>query len=68
MDLIKDGALQIKYLQRVVLDVSYTDAKKRGLWDIKEVQDKLVELLAIEGVRKRLDGGSDGDSRGVMFY
>ncbi|EPS36777.1 hypothetical protein H072_9645 [Dactylellina haptotyla CBS 200.50] len=68
VDLIKDGALQIKYVQRVVLDVSYIDTKKRGLWDIKEVQDKLVELLAIEGVRKRLEGGSDGDSRGVMFY
>ncbi|KAK6522117.1 hypothetical protein TWF281_002683 [Arthrobotrys megalospora] len=68
VDLIKDGAVQIKYLQRVVLDVSYTDAKKRGLWDIKEVQDKLVELLAVEGVRKRLEGGGEEDSRGLMFY
>ncbi|KAK6330892.1 hypothetical protein TWF718_003090 [Orbilia javanica] len=68
VDLIKDGALQIKYLQRVVLDVSYLDAKKRGLWDIKEVQYKLVELLAFEGVRRRLEGGGEEDSRGLMFY
>ncbi|KAF3188754.1 hypothetical protein TWF106_007243 [Orbilia oligospora] len=68
VDLIKDGALQIKYVQRVVLDVSYLDAKKRGLWDIKEVQDKLVELLAVEGVRRRLEGGGEEDSRGLMFY
>ncbi|KAF3930193.1 hypothetical protein ABW20_dc0101746 [Dactylellina cionopaga] len=68
LDLIKDGAVQIKYLQRIVLDVSYMDAKKRGLWDIKEVQDKVVELLGIEGIRKRLEGGGDEDARGVMFY
>ncbi|KAK6496333.1 hypothetical protein TWF481_002357 [Arthrobotrys musiformis] len=68
VDLIKDGALQIKYLQRVVLDVSYLDAKKRGLWDIKEVQDKLVELLGVEAVKKRLAGGGEEDSRGLMFY
>ncbi|KAF3915741.1 hypothetical protein AA313_de0210198 [Arthrobotrys entomopaga] len=68
VDLIKEGALQIKYVQRVVLDVSYTDAKKRCLWDIKEIQDKLVELLAIDGLRKRLEGGGDDDSRGVLFY
>jgi len=68
LDLIKDGALQIKYVQRMVLDVSYLDAKKRGLWDIKEVQDKVTELLSIDGLRKRLEGGSEGDSRGVMFY
>ncbi|KAK6502309.1 hypothetical protein TWF506_002891 [Arthrobotrys conoides] len=68
VDLIKDGALQIKYVQRIVLDVSYLDAKKRGLWDIKEVQDKLVELLAVEGIRRRLEGGGEEDSRGLMFY
>ncbi|KAF3941365.1 hypothetical protein ABW19_dt0204821 [Dactylella cylindrospora] len=68
VDLIKDGALQIRYLQRVVLDVSYLDAKKRGLWDIKEIQEKVTELLGIDGVRKRLEGGGEEDSRGVMFY
>jgi len=69
-DLVKEGALQTKYLQRVILDVSYVDQKKRGMFDMKEVQEKVMELLAIEGIRKRLDGGDEdsGDRRGVLFY
>ncbi|KAK6353408.1 hypothetical protein TWF696_005374 [Orbilia brochopaga] len=69
VDLIRDGSLQMRYLARVVLDVSYLDAKQRGMWDIKEVQDRVVELLNMEVVRKRLEGGSsEEDSRGVMFF
>ncbi|KAF3912681.1 hypothetical protein ABW21_db0203981 [Orbilia brochopaga] len=70
VDLIRDGALQMRYLARVVLDVSYLDAKQRGMWDIKEVQDRVVELLNMEVVRKRLEGGGGGeeDCRGVMFF
>ncbi|KAJ6264125.1 hypothetical protein Dda_0267 [Drechslerella dactyloides] len=70
VDLIRDGSLQVRYLARVVLDVSYLDAKRRGMWDIKEVQDRVVELLNMDAVRKRLEGGggSEEDKRGVMFF
>ena len=57
MDLLEDGALKVKGLERIVVDASHIDQKKRGVLDMKEIQVPLVQLLGREELRKRYGKG-----------
>jgi protein CMS1 len=59
------GALSAKSLQRVILDASYIDEKKRSLFTIKEVADELHKLLDSPQLR---EGNAEGDSIEFIFY
>lgn len=57
IDLLEDGALKVEGLERVVVDASHIDQKKRGVLDMKEVQVPLVKLLGREELRGRYGKG-----------
>jgi protein CMS1 len=39
------GALSAGRLERIIIDASHIDSKKRGILDMKEVQSPLIKLL-----------------------
>ncbi|KAI4850844.1 hypothetical protein E4T44_02055 [Aureobasidium sp. EXF-8845] len=45
IDLFDDGALSAGRLERIIIDASHIDSKKRGILDMKEVQSPLIKLL-----------------------
>lgn len=51
--LLDSGALSIKNLRRIVIDASHIDTKKRGILDMKEVQEPLMRLLTREELRRQ---------------
>jgi protein CMS1 len=66
MDLIEDGALRTDELERIVVDASHIDQKKRGVLDMKELQVPLVKLLTSEGIKGRY-GKGEGKIE-LLFY
>ncbi|KAI9668354.1 MAG: hypothetical protein M1829_005558, partial [Trizodia sp. TS-e1964] len=54
LDLVEQGALQLDILERIVIDGSYVDGKKRGIFDIKEIFNPLVMFLNRPGLKERL--------------
>lgn len=46
------GALSAAHLERIVVDVSHIDHKKRGIMDMKETQVPLVQLLARKDIKE----------------
>lgn len=66
MVLTDPGALSIEKLERVVVDCSYIDQKKRGILDMKETQLPLVLFLSRDDVKRRY-GTSDEGIR-LLFY
>lgn len=57
IDLLEDGALSIEHLERVVVDASHIDQKKRGILDMKETQTPLVQLLSRVQLKERYGPG-----------
>ena len=56
------GALSLAKLDRIVVDFSHIDQKKRGIMDMKETQEPLMRLLGRKELRDRYgmdDGGLD---------
>ncbi|KAG9520795.1 hypothetical protein KCV07_g4126, partial [Aureobasidium melanogenum] len=45
IDLFDDGALSAGRLERIIIDASHIDSKKRGILDMKEVESPLIKLL-----------------------
>ncbi|GIZ38084.1 hypothetical protein CKM354_000151000 [Cercospora kikuchii] len=66
MDLLDDGALSAIKLDRIVVDVSHIDQKKRGVLDMKELQIPLVKLLTRKEFKERY-GSGDGKIE-LLFY
>ena len=66
MDLLDDGALSADDLERIVIDASHIDSKKRGLLDMKETQIPLVQLLTRASLKERY-GTGDGKVE-LLFY
>ncbi|KAK3700343.1 Protein cms1 [Vermiconidia calcicola] len=56
-DLLDNGVLSSSHLERIVVDASYIDQKKRGVLDMKELQVPLVQLLARKELKERYGGG-----------
>ncbi|KAL2065428.1 hypothetical protein VTL71DRAFT_3098 [Oculimacula yallundae] len=65
-DLMDDGALQVDRLERIVIDTSHIDVKKRGVLEMKETQVPLtVWLLQKEFMEKY--GAKTGGIQ-LLFY
>ena len=60
------GALSSSRLERIVVDASHIDQKKRGVLDMKETQIPLVQLLTRPELRERY-GDSDGKVELLFF-
>lgn len=51
--LIIPGALSSEKLKRVVVDCSHLDRKKRGIFDMRETQQPLMQLLNRDDIKHR---------------
>ena len=56
--LIPVGALSSAFLERVVVDCSHIDQKKRGIFDMRETQQPLMVLLNQPELKSRYGNGS----------
>lgn len=65
-DLLLIGALSATHLERIVVDASHIDQKKRGVLDMKELQVPLVQLLARKDLKERY-GSGEGKVE-LLFY
>ena len=54
------GALSSEKLERVVVDSSYIDRKKRGIFDMRETQRSLINLLNRDNIKSRYGANKDG--------
>lgn len=54
------GALSSTHLERVIVDASHIDMKKRGILDMKETQVPLMQLLTRTDFKQKYGGGKDG--------
>ena len=52
-DVMDDGALQVDRLERIVIDASHIDQKKRGILEMKETHAPLVQLLNRKEFKER---------------
>lgn len=52
-DLMDDGALQVDRLERIVVDASHIDVKKRGILENQDVQVPLILWLGQEVLREK---------------
>lgn len=66
VDLLESGALKPEGLERIVVDASHIDVKKRGMLDMKETLVPLVELLTRKEFRERYASGEKGLE--VLFF
>ena len=64
--LIHVGALSSSNLERVVVDCSHIDQKKRGIFDMRETQQPLMALLNRPELKSRYGCGI-GKVR-LLFY
>lgn len=63
---MKAGALMSSKLERVVIDSSHIDQKKRGIFDMRETQQPLILLLNRPEWKNRY-GGSGGNLEVLMY-
>ena len=66
MDMLDEGALVISKLDRIVVDASHIDGKKRGVMDMKELQIPLAKLLTRKDFKERY-GTGEGKIE-LLFY
>ena len=60
------GALQLDRLERIIVDASHIDQKKRGILEMKETQVPLTLWLGQASIRERYTATSG--SIELMFY
>jgi len=65
-DLIEDGALIVDELQRIIIDASHIDAKKRGILEMKETHEPLIKWLNRREFKDRF--GLPADGIDLIFY
>lgn len=65
-DMVTTGALASKTLERIVVDASHIDQKKRGILDMKETVVPLAQLLARPDLKSRY-GSGEGEIELVFF-
>jgi len=53
-------------LERLLVDFSHIDQKKRGILDMKETQQPLMQLLNRDELKSRFGGGHEGLD--LFFY
>ena len=60
------GALTLEKLERIVIDSSHIDLKKRGILDMKETQQPLMNFLNRFELKGRYGAASEGID--LLFY
>ncbi|KAF8848782.1 hypothetical protein BDZ45DRAFT_256126 [Acephala macrosclerotiorum] len=65
-DLLRDGALQVDRLERIIVDTSHIDQKKRGILEMKETQVPLIVWLGQKEFRERYGAQAGGIQ--LLFY
>lgn len=60
------GCLSLAHVERIVIDASHIDMKKRGILDMKEIQIPLIQLLSRETLKSRYGASSSGVE--LLFY
>ena len=60
------GALSASHLERIIIDASHIDQKKRGILDMKETQMPTVQLLARNEIKERY-GSAEGKVELLFF-
>jgi protein CMS1 len=63
---MKVGALSVDKLERIVVDVSHIDQKKRGILDMRETQVPLIEWLNRADLKERFVG--EENKIDLLFY
>ncbi|EEH23546.2 hypothetical protein PABG_05757 [Paracoccidioides brasiliensis Pb03] len=58
-DLASSGELSLKHLKRIVIDGSYVDQKKRGIFDMKDLHLPLLQFLNRADLRDRYTSADD---------
>ncbi|KKZ64544.1 hypothetical protein EMCG_01423 [[Emmonsia] crescens] len=58
-DLASSGELSLKHLKRIVIDGSYVDQKKRGIFDMKDLHFPLLKFLNRADLRDRYTSGDN---------
>ena len=66
IDLLEDGALSVENLERVVVDASHIDVKKRGILDMRETQGPLMKVLCREEFREKF--GKEEGGVELLFF
>jgi protein CMS1 len=59
-------ALSLEKLERVVIDGSHIDQKKRGILDMKETQVPLMHFLNLDGLKDQY--GSASNRVDILVY
>ncbi|RDL36058.1 Uncharacterized protein BP5553_06670 [Venustampulla echinocandica] len=65
-DLMDEGALAVDRLERIVIDASHIDIKKRGVLDMKETQVPLIAWLGQSEFKERYTAAEKGLQ--LLFY
>jgi len=65
-DLVENGALKLDRLERLVVDASHIDQKKRGILDMKEVMNDLTPWLTRKELKDRYTASNKGID--LLFY
>lgn len=65
LELLKEDVLKLEELRWVIVDASYVDKKQFGVFDIRETQKGLMEILNHEGVRARFE--AEGGAKLLFF-
>ncbi|TGO40955.1 hypothetical protein BHYA_0029g00650 [Botrytis hyacinthi] len=65
-DLMDEGSLAVDRLERIVIDASHIDQKKRGILEMKETQIPLTIWLGQKPFRERYEGSTD--KLQILFY
>ncbi|APA07275.1 hypothetical protein SS1G_13179 [Sclerotinia sclerotiorum 1980 UF-70] len=65
-DLMDEGSLAVDRLERIVIDASHIDQKKRGILEMKETQIPLTTWLGQKPFRDRYESATD--KLQVLFY
>lgn len=60
------GALTCESLERVVIDCSFVDQKKRSIFDMKETLQPLMQLLNQGGLKAQYTSGHSPVK--IIFY
>ncbi|KAI1844631.1 hypothetical protein JX265_001619 [Neoarthrinium moseri] len=66
IDLVENGALSLDKLQRLVIDASHIDQKKRGILDMKEITMPLARWLARPEIKERY--AAEDKPLHLLFY
>ncbi|KAI1001010.1 hypothetical protein K3495_g7186 [Podosphaera aphanis] len=65
-DIMENGALKVVKLERIIVDVSHIDQKKRGILEMKETQVPLIAWLGHPEFIARYE--ADKNSIKLLFY